>query len=91
MENVRAVFVHVDALDGLRVHVACNMGPLVDDKRRLSVFLRLLCKHRPVEPRADDEVIIGFVHPGFPFLLPLSTVSQSTIRFVSESGSLGEG
>lgn len=58
MEDMRAVAVHIDALDGLGVGVAADVGAAVNDQAMLACPAGLLGKDGAVEACADDEVII---------------------------------
>ena len=58
VEDVGAVFVHVDALHVLGVHVARDMVPLVDDQHRFACITALPGEHRAKQSRAYHQVII---------------------------------
>ena len=58
MEDVRPVFMHVDALDLLGVNVACNMVATVDDQAFLASLGGLVRKNGARESGADDQIII---------------------------------
>ena len=68
VENMRAVLVEVDArvLEILRVAVAGNMRPRIENKNRLSGLLHLLSKHSPVDAGADDHVVVFLAHENVP-------------------------
>ena len=58
MEDVRAIAVHLDALDFLRIHVARDMAALLEHEHALARIRGLPGKHRAAQPRADNEVIV---------------------------------
>ena len=66
VEDVRAVLVHVDALHVLGVHVAGDVGPLVDHQHLPARVRRLAGEGRPEQAGADDEIV---VHDGPPCLI----------------------
>lgn len=51
VEDVRAVAVHLDALDRLGVDVSGDVGALVDDEHALALLTGFVREHRAEEPR----------------------------------------
>ena len=58
MEDVRAVFVNVDSLDLLGVHVARDMRTAIDDEAALPELVRLVCEYGAGEAGSYDKVIV---------------------------------
>lgn len=58
VEDVRAVFVNVDPLDLLGVHVARDMRTAVDDEAALPELVRLVREHGAGETGSYDKVIV---------------------------------
>ena len=58
VEDVRAVFVHMDPFNVLRVNISRDLRPFVDDQALLPGFLCLLGEYSAVQPRAHDQIII---------------------------------
>ena len=53
-----AVTVHLDALDVLRIHIAADMIPPVNDQDGLARRPDLLGKGRAEQPCAHDEILV---------------------------------
>ena len=66
VENVRAVGMHMDAFHGFGVNISGDVGPFFDHQHPLATVRRLPGKHRPVQARADDQIII-LLHSCFLF------------------------
>ena len=62
---MRAVDMHVNALDVLGVDVAGDMRALVNDQHRLPARRGFMGEDRAVKPCADDKIIIHFKYPPF--------------------------
>lgn len=58
MENMRAVNVHVNAGDLLRIAIAGDMLPLIYHETAFSSRYRFVCKHSAKQPRANYQVIV---------------------------------
>ena len=58
MEDVGAVFVHVDPFNLFTVDISCDVVALVDDKACFSFFLCFIGEDRAEEAGADDEVVV---------------------------------
>ena len=58
VENMGTVAVDMDALHALGVDVARNVVPLINDEAALACLFGLMGKHRAVQARAHDEIII---------------------------------
>ena len=64
VKDVGTILMHVDAFHVPGIHVAGNLGPLVDDQDGFARFPGLLCKSGAIQSGADDEVVV-FCHGGF--------------------------
>ena len=60
MEDVRTVFMDIDALHFLRIDIACHLRTAVDDHYALTGFPGLMCEHRTEQSGTDDEIIYMF-------------------------------
>ena len=60
VEDVRAVFVDVDAFHFFRIDIACHLRTTVDDHHALSGFLCLVGKHCTEQSGTDNEIIYMF-------------------------------
>ena len=58
VEDVSAVFVNVDALDLLGVHVARDMRTAIDDEAALPELVRFVREHGAGEAGSHDEIVV---------------------------------
>ena len=58
MENVRSVFVDVDAADGFAIDIPAEVRAFVDDEAGFALPVGKVGESRAVEARADDEVVV---------------------------------
>ena len=57
VEDVRAILVHMDALDILRIDITGDVRPPIDHHHRLPRLPRLMRKHRAVEAGPHYQII----------------------------------
>jgi hypothetical protein len=57
MKNVRAILVHMDALDLFAVNISSQMRAFVDDKTPLPRALGKIGKRGTIKARSDNDVI----------------------------------
>ena len=60
VENVRAVYVHVNALDLFCVNISGHVVAFVHDQAGLPTIHRLARKHRAKQTGTDNEIIVAF-------------------------------
>ena len=58
MEEMRTVFVHLNALYVFGVEISAHVGAFVDDQHRFTCFPCLLGKGRAKQSRTDDEIVV---------------------------------
>ncbi len=58
MENVRAIFVDVNAFDVLTIDISAQMRPLVDHEATFAGLMCLISESGTEETGADDEIMI---------------------------------
>ena len=73
MEDVRTVFVDMDALNALGVDVARNVGALIHDQHGFAVGLGLMGEDGTVQAGADYQIII-FHTTGVPLFLKVTGI-----------------
>ena len=59
---MRAILVHVDALDVLAIDVAAQVEPLVYDEAPLALLMGKMSERGSIETGANDETIVLFYH-----------------------------
>lgn len=58
VEDVRAIFMHVDAIDLFGVDIAADMIAAIDDQAGLSGSFRLMREHGTREASPHDKIIV---------------------------------
>ena len=66
MEDMRAVFVHMDPFNILAVNISRNMVPAVNDQTAFPFPAEFIRHHSAVQARAYDKIIIFFHCPPLP-------------------------
>ena len=60
MENMRAILMHLNAVDILRINISSDMIPLINDQTAFSLFGHFRSKHRTIQSGAHNQVVIWF-------------------------------
>ena len=60
MENMCAIFMHMDPLDILAVNIARDVVPPVNDQAFPALLPQLICHDRSIQPGSNDQIIIFF-------------------------------
>ena len=79
VEDMRTVFVDMDALDALGIDIARNVGALIHDQHGFSVGLGLMGEDGAVQTGADYQIII-FHTTGVPLFLSYKKSHKDTVR-----------
>ena len=61
MEDMRPVFVNMDAVLQCRIDIARDVVSFLHDKAGLSLLLHFMRKDRAIETGSDDQIIVHLI------------------------------
>ena len=80
MENVRAVFVHMDSLYLLTINISRNMIPPVNDQAALPPLMQLMCHDCAIQSGTHDQIII--LHNQSPYFVNFKCIDASCTQYI---------